>query len=459
MAKVKANERPKEKEDSLQNRSSTSSDLPRELPRVVPLPLWSSLRKGEGDHRDLRKAHEALQREAMRLDIVHCAPLSSSALPSCAFFTFLNSHLLVNCLATAAEPQRSDGVGGCQPIVRAGRLAAGCADSRIRLWYLHSSASSTAARAPPKRKADALDGGYANPSSSMPPGTSINSSMDDEADAMGREVRLVGHSGPVYGLSFSPCGRFLLSCSRDASVRLWSVDRELNSALVVYRAHCGPVWDVQFSPLGFYFASAGQDGTARVWTTDKITPVRLFAGHTASVNCVTFHPNCSYVMTGSADHTARLWAVASGLCVRVFTGHSEAINCVAISPDGRLAASGGDDRRVIVWDLERGQAVKVLTGHMGRVVSLSFSAEGALLASGGLDATVALWSIPAGSAAAAALSGHVPVEGVARAEGSGERVLEPTHLQTLYTKNTPVSMVKFTPRNLLMAAGVYVAPV
>lgn len=184
--------------------------------------------------------------------------------------------------------------------------------------------------------------------------------------------KLIAHSGPVYSLSFDPvpgpssAPRYLLSCSADTTIRLWSL--ETYSNLVVYRGHREPVWDVEWGPRGIYFASASRDRTARLWITDKINAVRIFAGHLSDVNvskladsqpmsplligvwlqCVTFHPNSLYIATGSSDRTCRLWDVQKGMCVRVFVGHRGSVMKVKISPDGRWLASAGQSVSFVV---------------------------------------------------------------------------------------------------------------
>ncbi|GAA5987669.1 hypothetical protein JCM10908_007161 [Rhodotorula pacifica] len=327
--------------------------------------------------------------------------------------------------------------------------------------------------------------------------------------------KLIAHSGPVYSLSFDPVPgpaappRYLLSSSADCTVRLWSLETYTN--LVVYRGHREPVWAVEWGPRGVYFATASRDRTARLWITDKVNAVRIFAGHLSDVNCLSFHPNSLYLATGSSDRTCRLWDVQKGHCVRVFIGHRAAVQVVKISPDGRYLASAGDDGLILLWSLATGQRVKTFWGHPegATIQSLSWSCESTVIVSGASDETVRVWdvvtppatdggsdagglvSFPAGVAgssstagvaagAAATSAGSVKgrlavlprpgagAKGKDGKDGDGSRGDKglglvpraqagdgpcPDLLATLATKRTPVVEVKFTPRNLCLAAG------
>ena len=242
--------------------------------------------------------------------------------------------------------------------------------------------------------------------------------------------KLIGHSGPVYSLAFDPVTgsagppQYLLSCSADATARLWSMDTMTN--VVAYRGHQNPVWDVDWSHMGIYFATASRDRTARLWSTDRTSTLRIYAGHSSDVDvstrkcprlpethskqCVRFHPNSLYIATGSSDWTARLWDVQRGTSVRVFIGHQGIVSTLAFSPDGRyLATTGkriptslehllngsplGEDLSINLWDLGSGRRIKKMTGHTASVYSLAFSEESSMLVSGGADWTVRCWDV------------------------------------------------------------------
>ncbi|KHG10775.1 Transcription initiation factor TFIID subunit 5 [Gossypium arboreum] len=274
-------------------------------------------------------------------DLRNRVQLSSVALPSVSFYTFLNTHNGLNCSSISQDGSL---------------VAGGFSDSSLKVWDM------------------AKLGQQAGP------------------NGVKRSYTLFqGHSGPVYSATFSPLGDFILSSSADTTIRLWST--KLNANLVCYKGHNYPVWDVQFSPVGHYFASSSHDRTARIWSMDRIQPLRIMAGHLSDVDCVQWHANCNYIATGSSDRTVRLWDVQSGECVRIFIGHRSMILSLAMSPDGRYMASGDEDGTIMMWDLSSGRCVTPLMGHTSCVWSLAFSCEGTLLASGSADCTVKLWDV------------------------------------------------------------------
>ncbi|HJZ56579.1 MAG TPA: protein kinase, partial [Gemmataceae bacterium] len=79
-----------------------------------------------------------------------------------------------------------------------------------------------------------------------------------------------GHAaGMVWGVGFSPDGRWLATGGEDGGVYLWDLSRPRSGEFVVsplqLPRHTQQVWSVVFSPDGRLLASAGFDQTIRLW--------------------------------------------------------------------------------------------------------------------------------------------------------------------------------------------------
>ncbi|KAK3028589.1 hypothetical protein RJ639_038379 [Escallonia herrerae] len=345
-------------------------------------------------------------------DLRNRVQLSSVALPSVSFYTFINTHNGLNCSSISHDGSL---------------VAGGFSDSSVKVWDMAKLGQQTGSYMSTQWHQGEND--------LAPTDNVLGSSSGKRCYSL-----YLGHSGPVYSATFSPFGDYILSSSSDSTIRLWST--KLNANLVCYKGHNYPVWDVQFSPLGHYFASASHDRTARIWSVERIQPLRIMAGHLSDVDCVQWHANCNYIATGSSDKTVRLWDIQSGECARIFIGHRSMVLSLAMSPDGRYMASGDEDGNIMMWDLSSGRCVTPLVGHTSCVWTLDFSCEGSLLASGSADSTVKLWDVTS--------STRVPKTEEAKSGNTTNRLRS---LRTLPTKSTPVYALRFSRRNLLFAAG------
>ncbi|XP_064646268.1 transcription initiation factor TFIID subunit 5-like [Lineus longissimus] len=346
--------------------------------------------------------------------------LGPDSLPSICFYTFQNSHQGVSAIDFSEDSTL---------------VSAGFHNSQVRVWTLT------------KEKLRAMKSPHELNIIDKEADDVLERMMDDRSATESK--LLVGHSGPVYTTNFSPDKNYLLSCSEDSSIRLWSMLTWSN--LVVFKGHNFPVWDVKFSPHNHYFASCGHDRTARIWSTDHHQPLRIFAGHLSDVECLQWHPNSNYIVTGSSDRSIRLWDVLSGNCVRLLTGHKGSVQCLSFSPDGRYLASAGIDQTILLWDVANGNQIGQLKGHTDSINSLCFSREGTVLASGAMDNTINLWDVNK-------IFDEQDSEGIVNVLPTATNENQTYLIRSFGTKDTPVLSLHFTRRNLLLASGPYGDP-
>jgi WD40 repeat protein len=112
------------------------------------------------------------------------------------------------------------------------------------------------------------------------------------------------HEADVYGLEFSPNGRWLASVASDRQVGIWDVGRQRLHKFLL--GHSGDLFGVCFSPDGRRLATGGEDGMVRLWDTDTWQEVAALHAR-ANINSVAFSPNGQWLAAAAQDGTVRLW--------------------------------------------------------------------------------------------------------------------------------------------------------
>lgn len=101
---------------------------------------------------------------------------------------------------------------------------------------------------------------------------------------------------------------YLASCSRDRSVRLWSISTE--SCVAVFTAHENWVKGVVIHPSGNYVISGGDDRTIRVFDIKANRCLRtLENAHSHFISSLDMHHTLPIMVSGGTDQVLKTWVL------------------------------------------------------------------------------------------------------------------------------------------------------
>ncbi len=215
---------------------------------------------------------------------------------------------------------------------------------------------------------------------------------------------LVGHSGAIRALAFSPDSQVLATAGVDQIVRLWSVPSgELTATRI---GHTDEIASLAFFPDGQRLASAARDGTVRLWSTTA--SAREALGHTGEGfrERLMFSPDGQWWTSAWQSRThLKVWPTQPGSSPRTVVLNGATAHNEGFDDRGRTVASSvypaGNTRIDLEWrsleDLTVTRRVS-LEGEVDREHAGvgSFCAAGGLFALGQADGSLRVWSTRTG---------------------------------------------------------------
>lgn len=124
---------------------------------------------------------------------------------------------------------------------------------------------------------------------------------------------LRAHSNSVFCVKYSPDGRFLLTGSRDAHLKVWDASDEYRLERDIV-AHMYTINHLDFSPDGKHFVTCSMDKSIKVWDGAdfrllKVIDKARHAGHGTSVNKLAWTSFNNQLVSASDDRTISIWNI------------------------------------------------------------------------------------------------------------------------------------------------------
>jgi WD40 repeat protein len=243
----------------------------------------------------------------------------------------------------------------------------------------------------------------------------------------------IGHSEGVNSIDLSPDGNFLISGSKDETVRLWntstgevvkSISMKGSSVKRVRFNHSGTKFlaalYTRFAEIDaksfkgrfskknthssfvetclysnddkYILTSSWRDNSLMAWKAENLKP-HIKTQEVTWVDNAIFNKNNTLIFSGGHDNLAKIWDFQTGNLIRSFAGHDDWVYDVCLSLDEKFLYTASFDKTIKKWDLATNKNILTFSGHKEGIVTLALSPDGKYLASAGVDAQIIIWDV------------------------------------------------------------------
>ncbi|KAJ2594863.1 Lissencephaly-1 [Coemansia sp. RSA 1722] len=112
----------------------------------------------------------------------------------------------------------------------------------------------------------------------------------------------------------------------------------------------GGAEDPAGSACGLFIVSGSRDKTLKLWDTASTQLLHTFVGHDDWVRDFVFHPSGKTLISVSDDKTMRIWDLATGRCAKTIEASEHFTTCIDFSTVSPLVATGSVDTEVSLWE-------------------------------------------------------------------------------------------------------------
>ncbi len=209
-----------------------------------------------------------------------------------------------------------------------------------------------------------------------------------------------GHLGQINSVSLTGSGDWLLTGSKDKTVRFWDV--KTGKLLRIFSAD-GEVRSVQFSKDSTQAIAGDSLGRLKVWDVQSGESVKDLDTGRGPITFLKVFSDNRRVVTSHEGNGLYLWDIKKGKLIHAFGGDGRHTNSrvshevieaisAAIAPDQNFVVGGYKNGAIKLWNVQTGKMVRKFKAHSGEISALALNFNGKQLISNSNDG-LKLWDL------------------------------------------------------------------
>ncbi|EDV22621.1 uncharacterized protein TRIADDRAFT_28964, partial [Trichoplax adhaerens] len=214
----------------------------------------------------------------------------------------------------------------------------------------------------------------------------------------------VKHKQEIIALNIAPTGKYIMSCSKDTTLIIWSLKGEVLcqiDTLQVVNTYAA------ISPCGKFVATSGFISDVKLWEVEftksdeysKVSRAMELKGHKAAVYSFNFSDDVSKMATVSKDGFWKIWDISvhyrldqDPRCMMTGSCHTQGFSLIALSPDARTVAIASGTRIDFFFAYDAKLDESIDNVHAEVLTAIKWHPSSKYLASsGGNDRSIRIW--------------------------------------------------------------------
>ncbi|KAF4120220.1 periodic tryptophan protein 2, partial [Geosmithia morbida] len=230
-----------------------------------------------------------------------------------------------------------------------------------------------------------------------------------------------GHFDDVRYIEWSTDSRFFMTCSKDLTVRIWSLNAEEGFEPTVLSGHKQAVVGAWFSADQETIYTTSKDGAVFTWkyvrpknriddvdenkTGDedesdmrwRIVERHYFMQGSAHLRCAAFHPESNLLVAGFSNGVFDLYEMPDFNNIHKLSISQNDIDFVTINKSGEWLAFGASKLgQLLVWEWQSESYILKQQGHFDSINALTYSPDGKRVVTTADDGKIKVWDVESG---------------------------------------------------------------